>query len=315
MTYKIFIDGEAGTTGLEIKKRISGQDDLTILSIDDHLRKDKAERLKFFNMADLVFLCLPDEESKMIVEQASENTKIIDASTAFRTDENWAYGLSELDSNQSEIIHSSNRVSNPGCHATGFILLTNPIIDEGIIHKNTFLSAHSVTGYSGGGKKMIGKYEGENKETRDSLVSPGQYGLTQNHKHIPEMTIHSGLDVKPVFTPIVSNYYRGMLVSIPVDTSQLRRQLDLEDMISLYKQRYESSKLISVKSEKEAAQDGFIYADRLREKDSLEIIVCGNNERMTLMARYDNLGKGASGAAIQNMNIMLGRPEYTGLNL
>ena len=329
MKHKIFIDGEAGTTGLEIKKRLSGQGDLVLLKIDDNRRKDRTERLSLYNEADIVFLCLPDSESKSMAAEAGKDVRIIDASTAHRTDEDWVYGLPELSGNQRTLIKNSNRVADPGCHATGFILLTRPLIDAGLISVDTQLSAHSITGYSGGGKTMIADYEAGGRTAgveKDKLRSPGLYGLSQHHKHLPEMTRYSDLKAGPVFMPIVADYYRGMMVSIPLTAAMMNSNIPkstgsgsnsgrwgIKDICGFYKRRYEDDPLISVRMEDEAAENGFLFAGELKGRDDLEIIICGNDERMTLVARYDNLGKGASGAAIQNMNLMLNRPEYEGL--
>lgn len=309
MQHKVFIDGESGTTGLEIKKRLSGLDNIKLLSIDENKRKDKEQRLSLFSEADLVFLCLPDEESKAIAGKANNYTKIIDASTAHRTSDSWVYGLPELDSGQRDSIKKSSRVSNPGCHATGFILLTRPLIDEEIISPAAQLNAHSITGYSGGGKSMIAQYESSRG------ISPGQYGLSQDHKHLPEMMAYGKVDTAPIFTPIVGDFYRGMLISIQLHTSMLSRRMGVDDMIEVYRNRYNDCPLISVQTEKEITDNGFLYADKLKNRDDVQLTICGNDERMTLMAIYDNLGKGASGAAIQNMNIMLDQHEFTGLSI
>ncbi len=319
MGNKIFIDGEAGTTGLEIKSRLSGQEGIEILSIDEELRKDHVERLRLYKEADIVFLCLPDAESAAISSEADPDTKIIDASTTHRVSEGWVYGLPELVSqvgnSQKDKIKNANRIANPGCHATGFILLIRPLVDAGLLKKDALISAHSITGYSGGGKSMIAEYGADGATKQSRLDSPGQYGLSQSHKHLPEMVTQGNIEKTPVFIPIVSDFYRGMLVSIPIHIQVLNSKADHKDLIDLYKVKYADCPLISVKTEEEASVNGFIYADSLKERDDLEIIVCGNGERITLMARYDNLGKGASGAAIQNMNIMLGLPEHRGLRI
>lgn len=312
MAYKVFIDGEAGTTGLEIKKRLQKQEDIELLAIENELRKDIDTRLAYYDKADIVFLCLPDSESKEIASKASDHTKIIDASTAFRTNEHWVYGLPELNDTQRSSIMKSNRVADPGCHATGFILLIRPLIDEGIIEKDALLTAHSLTGYSGGGKSMIQNYENDRTDN-NYLDAPGLYGLNQEHKHLPEMVKHSGIELKPVFDPIVDDYYRGMLVSIPLHASLLNREAGQEDIIDIYNDRYKGDRLISVADANQVSQNGFVYSNSHSGRDDIELIISGNRDRIVLSARYDNLGKGASGAAIQNMNIMLGRPEYSGL--
>lgn len=315
MTYKIFIDGEAGTTGLEIKKRLFKRQDISILSIDENRRKDVSERLRKFKEADIVFLCLPDEQAREIVEVAHTNTRIIDASTAHRVNSSWVYGLPELKPTQKAQIKNSSRVANPGCHATGAIMLLKPLIDDGILSEEFSFGFHSLTGYSGGGKPMIQQYESDELQQIQQLGSPRQYGLSQEHKHLPEIVKYSGLKNPPVFTPIVADYFRGMLVNIPLHLNQMAKKMTPNQLADLYGKAYENHRCITVYSSNTISNDGFISADSLKGRDSMEISICGNHNRMTLIARYDNLGKGASGAAIQNMNIMLGLNEYEGLNI
>ena len=300
---KIYIDGQAGTTGLEIYQRLSGRDDIEIIIIDPEKRKDNDERKKCMNQADLVFLCLPDAaaiEAVTLIENAQ--TKVIDASTAHRTNENWAYGMSELDSSFKEEIQTNRFVANPGCHATGFIMSVYPLVQKGILNKEDVISSFSLTGYSGGGKKMIQQYEME--KTID-LEAPRIYGLTQMHKHLPEMKKVCGLEKEPIFNPVVSDYYRGMATTIPVVG---HTKEEIYDILSNW---YKDCPLISVSIQDE----GMISANTKAGLDSLELVVTGNASRVCVTALFDNLGKGACGAAIQNMNLMLGFEQTKGLKL
>lgn len=314
MSYKIFIDGESGTTGLEIKQRLSKVAGVDILSIDPNVRKNIGERLNMFARSDLVFLCLPDSDARTIMLKADPEIKVIDASTAHRTADNWVYGMPELSSEQRQKIKESNRVANPGCHATGFILLVRPLIDAGIIPEDAFLNFHSITGYSGGGKEMIWSYEGRTGKLTE-LKSPRQYALTQDHKHLPEIQTQSRISISPVFSPIVGDFYKGMLITIPLHGKMLKKRYGPLELVDFYRKRYKCDPLILVKDIEDVSASGFVDADGMAGHDNVEITVSGNNQRMTLMARYDNLGKGASGAAIQNMNIMLGLPELEGLQI
>ena len=261
--------------------------------------------------ADVTFLCLPDSASKEIVEKADKNWRILDTSTAHRTNKNWVYGFPELDINQRGKIHSSNRVAVPGCHATGFISLARPLISLGIAEKDYPFVCHSITGYSGGGKSMIAQYEAENRESY--FDSPRQYGLDQDHKHQAEMVAISGVDHAPAFHPIVADYYSGMLVTVSLHSRMLKKKLKPEELRQAFSEYYMDQPLIRVNPFGEKPADGCIAANALAETDGLELFVFGQEELITLMARYDNLGKGASGAAIQCMNIMLDLPEDMGL--
>lgn len=311
MSYKIFIDGQVGTTGLKIQKRLNCREDLELLAIDEVDRKSPEMRLEMMRLADISFLCLPDAASREIAGMADRNLRILDTSTAHRTDKNWIYGFPELSGTQRERIKGSNRVAVPGCHATGFISLVKPLIFRNIIDKDYPLVCHSITGYSGGGKSMIAQYEEANRDW--SLDSPRQYGLDQNHKHMAEMTAITEIDYPPVFHPIVADYYSGMLVTISLHNRLMGRKLKLAELRQELAEYYENQPLIKVKEPGEKPADGFVAANALSETDGLEIYVSGNEEQMTLMARYDNLGKGASGAAIQCMNIMLDLPDLSGL--
>lgn len=301
MKKKIFIDGKAGTTGLRIEERLCGRDDLEIISLPEELRKDTEARRKIINEADVVFLCLPDAaaiEAVSLVE--NDNVVIIDASTAHRTNPDWAYGFPELSEEFEAKIKSSKRIAVPGCHASGFIALVYPLIRAGILSEDALLTAHSLTGYSGGGKSMIADYRSDDRSAL--LGAPRQYALGQGHKHLPEMTAITGLKNAPVFCPIVADFYSGMEVTVPLFKKQLKYG-GIEDVKSILKDAYNSS-LISYKEGCDEA--GFASAGALSDKDSMQIEVYGNDERMILVARYDNLGKGASGAAVECLNIVLG---------
>ncbi len=327
---RIFIDGSAGTTGLSIRKRLAARPELKILTIPEEKRKNIDARLEMIYNADVAFLCLPDDASKEIAELAKgAGTVIIDTSTAHRTAEGWTYGLPEL-AGQREKIKKAKRIANPGCHATGYIVLTAPLIKAGFISDNAFLSCTSLTGYSGGGKKMIAAYEADQSgvstngtssvdpaegavnDVRDKLLdAPRLYGLSQNHKHIPEMVKYSGIQNPPVFLPIVSDFYSGMEVVIPCSGGLIPEAAGPEDLAAIYRDYYGSGGVIRVRQSGD--EEGFLSACRLSGRDDLEISIFGKAGSIILTARYDNLGKGASGAAIQNMNIALGYEETSGL--
>ena len=311
---KVYIDGQEGTTGLRIIERFASRDDIEILTIDSALRKDANERKKLINASDITFLCLPDAAAKEGVTLVdNDHTRIIDASTAHRVASGWAYGFPELSKAHREAIVSGKRIANPGCHATGFISLVYPLVANGALAKSEQLSCFSLTGYSGGGKKMIAQYADEN---RDPLLdAPRVYGLTQVHKHLPEMSAVCGLEKLPLFSPIVGDFYAGMLVSVPLASEQLGG-LTLEKLHQLYADHYAGQKMIRVMPlTAQADLGGFMSANAPAGWDGLELFVTGNDERMTVCARFDNLGKGASGAAIQSMNIMIDCDEAKGLNL
>jgi len=312
---KIYIDGQEGTTGLRIFERFAGRDDIEILTIDPALRKDADERKKLINASDITFLCLPDAAAKEAVSLVeSDHVRIIDASTAHRTADGWAYGFPELSKAHREAIASGKRIANPGCHATGFVSLVYPLVSAGVLPKETAVTCFSLTGYSGGGKKMIAQYGDENRDA--ALDSPRIYGLTHQHKHLPEMQKVCGLDLAPLFTPIVADYYAGMLVSVPLMAQQLTGVSSLAQLHECYADAYAGQKIIKVMPlSAQAEVGGFLASNGLAGNDGLEIYVTGNDERMMVCARFDNLGKGASGAAVQSMNIMLGCDEATGLNL
>lgn len=304
---KIFIDGAEGTTGLVIRDRLKDYKGIEIIALPEELRKDVQARTQAMNSADLVFLCLPDAAAKEAVTFITNpNTVVIDTSTAHRTNDEWAYGFPEL-TGQREKIKSSKRIANPGCHASGFIALVAPLIEKGVIDNKTCVSAFSITGYTGGGKKMIAEYE----NVLPTLYhAPRQYGITQQHKHIPEMMKVCDLQVKPCFCPIVANFPRGMEVCVTLFAEDVN--CCVQDLKNLYKNYYKNG---VVWYNENADESGFLSANALANKDGMEISVHGNDDNIVLVARFDNLGKGASGAAIQNMNIVLGLDEKQGLNL
>lgn len=310
MKPKVYIDGKDGTTGLQIYERLSAREDITLLLIDEAKRKDPAERAKLMNQADLVFLCLPDaaaREAVTLIENPA--TRVIDASTAHRTAPGWVYGFAELKAGQRESIAGAKRVANPGCHATGFLSLAAPLVALGLLPRDAALTCFSLTGYSGGGKKMIAQYEAADREA--ALSSPAPYALGQTHKHLPEMKAVAGLDTAPVFIPIVDDYYKGMSTTIPLHMSQLRGVGSVEALRRAYADYYAGQTLVTVAPE----APGKVYANAMAGRDALTVLVDGTDEAVTLTALFDNLGKGASGAAVQNMNLMLGLAETAGLKL
>ncbi len=305
---KVFIDGSAGTTGLRIHERLQNRTDITLITLSEENRKDPAARKAALNEADIAFLCLPDAaaiESVSLID--NPNTAVIDTSTAHRTADGWAYGFAELPG-QRDKIKTSKRIANPGCHASGFVALVAPLTDAGLLSKDAMLTCFSLTGYSGGGKKMIAEYE---DAERDFLLdAPRQYALTQNHKHLPETRHLCGLENSPVFCPIVGAFYSGMEVTVPLFANQINGTV--EDIKAVYKKLYNGPIVNFVDN---AGENGFMSANALADMDTMEISVLGNEDRILLTARFDNLGKGASGAAIQNMNILLGTDETCGLNI
>lgn len=306
--YKIFIDGSAGTTGLNIKERLLYRKDLSVSVLPEDLRKDKNAREDALNSADVVFLCLPDDAAKEAVAMINNPAvKVIDTSTAHRVQSGWAYGFPEL-AGYREKIANSKRVANCGCHASGFISLVFPLIKAGLLSKSALLTCFSLTGYTGGGKKMIAEYEGEKPELYNA---PRQYGLGQSHKHLPEMQTVCGLDFAPCFCPVVGNFPRGMEVTVPVFASDINGNID--DIKECYKKAYnENNGTVKFVNDDE---NGFLSAGAYAGKDSMGVSVYGNSDRILLVSRFDNLGKGACGAAIQNLNLILGVEETTGLIL
>lgn len=312
---KIFIDGSEGTTGLRIFERFQNRDDVEIMKIDPEKRKDKDERKKLINSADIAFLCLPDvaaRESVSLVE--NENVCIIDSSTAHRTEPEWAYGFPELSLAHEEKIKNSKRIAVPGCHATGFISLVYPLVSGNIIPKDYPVSSLSISGYSGAGKKAISAYSDENRPRE--LESGREYALTQQHKHLKEMRAITGLERTPVFMPIIDDYYSGMVVSVPLFADMLTKKMDLKSMQEYFSEFYAGKEFIEVaKLDDEVSSQGFLPGNLLSGWDGLKIYVTGNDERILLSAQFDNLGKGASGAAIQCMNLAVGCDPKKGLNL
>lgn len=308
---KIFIDGKAGTTGLRIYERLENRDDIEILSLSEELRKDINARKEALNSADVAFLCLPDDAAREAVSLIENpNVTVIDTSTAHRTNDGWAYGFPELSDEFENKIKSSKRIAVPGCHASGFIALVYPLVENGIISPDALLTCHSLTGYSGGGKKMIEQYR---EEDRDKLLdAPRQYGITQNHKHLKEMQAISKINNAPMFSPIVADFYSGMEVTVPLFAKSLNAGKTVDDIKAAYKNKY-TGPIVSYKENVDEA--GFMSAAALEGKDSMEITVCGNDERILLVARYDNLGKGASGAAVECLNIVIGQEKTKGLEL
>ena len=298
---KIFIDGKAGTTGLRIYERLSERKDIEIILLSDDERKDPTARKNALNSCDIAFLCLPDDAARESVSMIeNDSTVVIDTSTAHRTLDGWCYGFPELSEELDSKLKNAKRIAVPGCHASGFIALVKPLIDNGYIRADELLTCHSITGYSGGGKKMIADY---NDESRDPLLdAPRQYGLTQQHKHLKEMQAITGLKNAPIFCPIVSDFYSGMMVTVPLFASQLAKGITVENIKDLYSRKYNSD----IVSYAESLDDGgFISAGKLKTTDAMRVTVAGNGERILLIAVYDNLGKGASGAAVECMNVVL----------
>ena len=309
MKKKVFIDGSAGTTGLRIYERLATRDDVELLTLSEEKRKDAQSRKEMLNCADVAFLCLPDDAAREAVAMVENpSVTVIDASTAHRTLPGWAYGFPELSASFEEKILSSKRIAVPGCHASGFIALTYPLIEAGLLDKNALVCCHSITGYSGGGKKMIAEYEAEERSVL--LGAPRQYALTQQHKHLKEMKGICGLDNAPVFSPIVSDFYSGMAVTVPLFASQVKGSVD--ELKKLYAEKYQGE---IVKYVENADENGFLSGVALSGKDSMQITVAGNDERILLLAVYDNLGKGASGAAVECMNLAIGANRTKGLIL
>jgi N-acetyl-gamma-glutamyl-phosphate reductase len=313
MKKKIFVDGLSGTTGLKIHERLSLYSELEMITIDYENRRDPKEKARCLNEADLVFLCLPDEAAKEAVSLVTNSsTKIIDASTAFRTATDWTYGLPELSMKHREAVKSCKRLSNPGCHATAFILSAYPLVQGGVIAPDYPITCQSLTGYSGGGKALIEKYE-SNDGQNDYAKAPRPYALSLNHKHLPEMMLHTGLLEAPLFVPILGNNYKGMSVMIPLHTKLLSKKMNAKNVHEMLAEHYSQEKFVKVMpyADDTLLYDGAVDITACNDTNNAEIFVFGNDSKGTVvvMTRIDNLGKGASGAAIQNMNIMLGFEE------
>ncbi len=308
---KVYIDGQEGTTGLKIVERFSGREDIELLRIDEDKRKDESERKKLINASDFTFLCLPDDAARQAVALAGDNVRIIDASTAHRTLPDWAYGFPELSAAHREKIASSNRVAVPGCYASGFISLVYPLVSAGVMPTDYPVTVHAVSGYSGAGKKGIAQYEDENRGSE--FDSPREYALTQQHKHLPEMKAVTGLDSEPIFCPYVCDFYSGMTVTVPIFPKLLKKFRAVYDIHKVLEEHYYGQKLVKVMPLGEMPSGGFLAANTLSGRNDMEIFVFGNDDRMLLCSRFDNLGKGASGAAVQCLNIMCGIDETVGL--
>ncbi len=308
---KVFIDGQAGTTGLKLAERLQARSDLQLIQIDEAARKNKQARRQCIAEADIAFFCLPDAAAIEAAELAEgTDTVLIDASTAHRTVPGWAYGFPELSDTFKNNIINGQRIAVPGCHASGFNAIVYPLITCGLLPKDYPIVCYSVTGYTGGGKSMIAEYEDPNRNTE--LDAPRQYALTQQHKHLKEMVAVNGLERTPVFAPIVADFPRGMVVSVPLFAGLLTRRATVQDVRDIFKKHYDQKPFVKVR---EAREDGMIGANNFAGRDDMEIEVGGNDERILVTARFDNLGKGASGAAVQCMNLVLGTDETTGLNL
>ena len=317
MTKKVFVDGSEGTTGLRIFERFQGRDDVELMRIDPELRKDPEERRRLINSSDITFLCLPDvaaRESAGLVDPDNDHTVIIDTSTAHRTEEGWAYGFPELSDKHLEAVKTGNRIAVPGCYASGFISLIYPLVAGGIIPKDYPVSAFALSGYSGAGKKTIAVYESEDRPSE--LSSGREYALAQQHKHLKEMKAITGLSRTPLFSPIIDDYYSGMVVSTPFYADMLSKKMTPSELLEFYREYYAGKKFIKVaEADDETAASGFLAGNSLSGWDGLKIYVTGNEERIVVSSQFDNLGKGASGAAIQCMNLRIGCEEEKGLNL
>lgn len=309
---KVFIDGKDGTTGLKIFKRFENRNDIELLLIDSDKRKDAKERARLINESDITFLCLPDAasiEAVSLVE--NDNTKIIDTSTAHRTLSDWAYGFAELSREHREKIESSNRIAVPGCYASGFNSIVYPLVHSGFIDKDYDIVCYALSGYTGAGKKGIAQYEDSSRDAE--LDSPRLYALTQEHKHLKEMKAISGLSKKPIFSPIICDYPQGMVVSVPLYTDRMSKKYTIQDIYEMFAEHYGNSDIVKVR--RPGYTQGMIGSNRFANRDDMEIEINGNEDRILITSRFDNLGKGASGAAIQCMNIAMGIDEKTGLNI
>jgi N-acetyl-gamma-glutamyl-phosphate reductase len=312
--YTVFVDGQEGTTGLRIHEVLAARPEIEVLRIDAERRKDPAERARLLNAADVAFLCLPDAAAREAAALVSNPaTCLIDASTAHRTAPGWVYGLPELTPGQRAALRASKRIANPGCHATAFILLLRPLVDAGLVPAGLPISATSITGYSGGGKKMIEQYQARPLE--QALTSPRPYALGLAHKHLPEMQAHTGLATAPLFLPVVGNFYKGLAVSVPLHRSQLAAGATAEALHAALAARYAGERFVQVHPLRDPAvlEGGFFDVQGANDCNHADLFVFGNDEQVLLLAREDNLGKGASGAAVQCMNVHLGLDEGAGL--
>ncbi len=315
MAYTVFVDGQEGTTGLRIHEYLAQRSDIEVLRIDPEQRKNPGERARLLNAADVAFLCLPDAAAREAAALVTNpRTCLIDASTAHRTDPDWVFGLPELAPTQREALRSSKRISNPGCHASAFILLLRPLVDAGLLPARLPLSASSITGYSGGGKKMIEQYQAAAASgAEQAFTSPRPYALSLVHKHVPEMMAHTGLTARPIFMPIVGNFYKGLGVSVPLQLGPLGVRPDA--VHAALKARYENERFVRVMPlrDPETLAAGFFDVQACNDTNRVDVFVFANDDQAILMARLDNLGKGASGSAVQAMNVHLGLDEAAGL--
>ncbi len=315
MKPKIFIDGESGTTGLQIKQRLIQRRDLHLLSLPEEIKKDKTEKLKLYRQAEVVIFCLPDAASQEAWELAKEaGCKVIDASSAFRVHSEWVYGLAELGGGQREKIRQAQWVSNPGCYATGFLLAFAPLVRAGLVQSTELVTLQGISGYSGGGKRLIESYQSRPLAREGFNARP--YALGLRHKHLLEMQRYAGLDHAPIFTPLVGNFAQGMLVSVPLFASQVQGASPLEAVIEVWRKAYAHEALVEVRAANEQAdlEDGFFDPAELAGQKGAQLFVWGHKEQILLQARLDNLGKGASGACVQNLNLLLGQEERLGLD-
>lgn len=313
--FKVYIDGQSGTTGLRINERLSKRDDIEILKISEDKRHDEEERKKFINASDVVFLCLPDDAAVEAVKLCTNpNTVIIDASTAHRTNPMWAYGFPELDKSFLDKIKESKRIANPGCYASGFMSIAYPLVHMGICANDYPFAANAISGYSGAGKKGIAEYEDKNRSYE--YDAPRLYAMSMAHKHLPEMQVIAGLAEKPLFNPYVCDFLEGMLVTIPLYTNRLTKKYTVKEIHDLFEDYYKGQDFVRVMPLKDkGTEDGFLSAAHLAGKDYMEIYFAGNDDRINITCALDNLGKGASGAAIESMNIVLGLDPKTGLEM
>ncbi|NWO10835.1 N-acetyl-gamma-glutamyl-phosphate reductase [Chromohalobacter salexigens] len=314
MAFKVYVDGQEGTTGLRLLDYLEARKDIELLRIDSDKRKDATERARLLNAADVAFLCLPDAASREAAALLENpDTCLIDASTAFRTDAEWTYGLPELTPGQRDAIRASKRIANPGCHASAFIMLTRPLVEAGLLPAQTPLTAHSITGYSGGGKKLIAEYEAGRD---DRLAAPRHYAMGLTHKHLPEMRVHGGLERTPVFQPIVGPFLKGLSVTIPLHIDQLSPGATAAALRQAYADHYAGETFVRVMPLEDPANldGGFFEVQGCNDTNRVDLFVFGNHEHVSLVARLDNLGKGAAGAAVQSMNLHLGVDEASGLS-
>ncbi|MBD5143986.1 MAG: N-acetyl-gamma-glutamyl-phosphate reductase [Ruminococcus sp.] len=313
MSVKVYVDGQAGTTGLKIISRLEQREDILLLKIADQDRHNPIKRAEIMAEADFTFLCLPDDAAREAVTLAGNHTRIIDASTAHRTNPDWAYGFPELSPEFRNKIVNSCKTAVPGCYASGFISILYPMVKNGLLPADFPVFAYATSGYSGAGKNAIAVYESADKP--EEFYSPRQYALTQEHKHLPEMQLFSGLKYKPMFNPIICDYYSGMVVSVPIQTRMLDKKISVQQVNAMFQEHYETAKLVTVNKimPPEEQKAFFLASNTLSGKNKLEIFTFGNDEQILLCARLDNLGKGASGAAVQCLNIMMGIDETTGL--